>query len=244
MDGFWGAAHAGRYSPVGFVERPELNLAAVGVDLAWSTEGSYLLVADVQAPAWWEGWRVGVTLTAARANRLGYYGIGNATSFSNDSVTPARPYYYRVSRSTESFRATVQRRLAGPVRLLVGATLDHTGFRELPGATVFEQDVVAGVADTMADDDTAVRAGLVVDTRDNELDPHRGIFLEGLYAGGKGYTRTTLSARLYLNPFEQFTLAARLAGEDIGGSPPLAPQMVMESSERPFIAVGGFKSLR
>ncbi|MBI1967403.1 MAG: BamA/TamA family outer membrane protein, partial [Gemmatimonadetes bacterium] len=40
------------------------------------------------------------------------------------------------------------------------------------------------------------------------------------------------------------TLAARLAGEDIGGSPPLAPQMVMESSERPFIAVGGFKSLR
>lgn len=244
VDGFWGVFHAGRYSPIGFVERPEPNLAAFTVDVSASTEGSYLLVADAQAPAWWDGWRVGLTISAARANRLGYYGIGNATAYSADSVTPAQPYFYRVSRTTNALRTTVQRRLVGPARLLVGAGVELTSFRALPGATVFAQDVTAGTADSARFSDATLRAGLVVDTRDNELDPHRGIVLEGLVAAGRGYTRTTASARAFLNPVEKLTIAVRVAGETMDGGPPVAPQMVMESGDRPFIAVGGFRSLR
>ena len=244
VDGFWGALHIGRYCPIGYVERPEPNFAAVAFDLSASTQGSYSFTADAQAPAWWTGWRVGLTVTAARANRLGYYGVGNAAAFSQDSVTPTQPYFYRVSRSTAALRATVQRRLIGPVRLLAGAGLGHTSFRRLPGATVFAQDVAAGVVDSAPFNDATARAGLVADTRDNEIDPHRGIFLEGLYAAGRGYTRTTLSARAYLNPTEKLTIAARVAGENMGGDPAVAAQMVMESSERPFIAVGGLRSLR
>lgn len=244
VDGLWGVIHIGRYSPVGFLERPEPNLAGFSVDLSASTGGSYLIVADAQAPAWWDGWRVGVTLTAARANRLGYYGIGNATTYSADSVTALRPYFYRVSRTSSALRATVQHRLAGPARVLVGAGLERTSFRDLPGATVFEQDVTAGAVDSSRFSDAAVRAGLVVDTRDNELDPHRGVFLEGLYTAGNGYTRRTASARAFINPVETLTIAARLAGETMGGGPPVALQMTMESSERPYTAVGGFKSLR
>ena len=243
-DGFWGVVHGGLYSPIGFIERPEPTHANLSLDLSASTAGSYLVVVDAQAPAWWEGWRAALTLSMARANRLGYYGIGNATTFSEDSITAAQPYFYRVSRYSIGARATVQRRVIGPVRALVGAGIEHIRFRSLPGATVFEQDIASGTVDSMPFDDGYVRAGLVFDTRDNEVDPHRGFFLEGLLAGGNGYSRTTVSARAYVSPVERFTIAARVAGETMDRSPHVAAQMVMESSERSFIAVGGFPSLR
>src|SRR6184192_2629736 len=74
IDGFWGGAHYDWSSPLGFADRPEPNWGKVGFDAAASTEGSYSLIADAQAPAYWDGWRVGLTLSAVRANRLGYYG--------------------------------------------------------------------------------------------------------------------------------------------------------------------------
>jgi outer membrane protein assembly factor BamA len=92
--------------------------------------------------------------------------------------------------------------------------------------------------------DRVVRAGLVLDTRDNEIDPHRGIAAEALFASGTGYTRTTASARLFVHPFRRLVLAGRLAAEGTGGNPPLAAMELMESSERPFVAVGGYHSLR
>ena len=243
-DGFWGVLHGALYSPIGFIERPEPTHAIVSLDLSASTAGSYLIVADAQAPAWWEGWRAGLTLTVGRANRLGYYGIGNTTTYSEDSITAAQPYFYRVSRYSIGARATVQRRLFGPVRALLGAGIEHTRFRSLPGATVFEQDMATGTVDSMPFDDGYVRAGLVVDTRDNEVDPHRGVLLEGLLSGGNGYSRTTVSARAYVSPVERLTIAARVGGESMARSPHVAAQMVMEGSERAFIAVGGFPSLR
>jgi hypothetical protein len=53
-----------------------------------------------------------------------------------------------------------------------------------------------------------------------------------------------VSARAYVSPVERFTIATRIAGETMDRSPHVAAQMVMEGSERPFIAVGGFPSLR
>lgn len=246
IDGLWGAVHFSKYSPIGFAERPEPNSAAVTLDASASTHGSYAVVADAQAPAWWQGWRAALTLTAARANRLGYYGLGNATAYAADSVTPGRPYFYRVSRTTGTARLTVQRQVVGPLRLLAGAALQHTDYRNLPGESIFARDRASGAVDssTVPFDDTQVRAGVVLDTRDNEIDPHRGVFAEALYASGTGYTRTTVAARVYVHPVERLIVAARCAGERMGGKPPVAVQMVMESSEPPFIAVGGYHSLR
>ena len=246
IDGFWGAAHFSKYSPIGFAERPEPNSAALTLDASASTQGSYAIVADAQAPAWWTGWRAAFTLAAARANRLGYYGLGNATVYSADSVMPGRPYFYKVSRTTSTARLTVQRRVVGPLRLLAGAALQHTDYRELPGESMFARDHASGAVDssTVPFTDKVVRAGVVMDMRDNEVDPHRGVFAEALYASGTGYTRTTAAARVYLHPVERVILAARLAGERMGGTPPVAVQTTMESSEQPFIAVGGYRSLR
>ncbi len=208
-------------------------------DAGGSTEGSYNVVADAQLPALWDGWRLRLTLSAARDNRLGFYGLGNDAPYTADSVTADAPHYYQVSRTHPAARITLQRRVVGPLRALVGAGITRTDFHALPGPSLFAQD-----STFERFTDKTVRAGLVLDTRDNELDPHSGIVVEGLFASGPGYTRTTGSARVYLHPFKRLVLAARLGGEGTGGSPPLAPQVEMESSERPFVAVGGYQSLR
>jgi len=246
IDGFWIAGRYGWYSPMGFSERPEPNFASIKFDAAASTQGSYLLSADAAAPAYWDGWRLALSLTATRANRLGYYGQGNDTPYDADSLTPARPYFYRVSRTTRAARLTVQRRIAGPLRVLAGATLEHTDFRELPGESRFQRDRIAGVVtpQEVPFGDRVVRGGVIVDWRDQEIDPHRGVFVEGLVGRGRGYTRTTAAARVYLHPFEKVMVAARVAGERMSGSPPVGAQMTMESSEGPFVALGGYRSLR
>jgi len=245
-DGLWGAAHYGRYSPLGFIERPEASRASLSLDAGASTEGSYAIALDAHAPAWWEGWRARGTLGAARDNRLGYYGLGNDTRYSPDSVALLGAYYYRTSRTRLTARATLERRVIGPLRLLVGGALVRTDFRALPGPSVFRADLAAGRVDsgTVPFTDHVVRAGLVLDTRESELDPHSGVLVEVLFASGSGYTRTTGNGRVQVRPFRRLVLAGRLAAEGMGGNPPLAVQRDMESSELPFLAVGGYWSLR
>lgn len=238
-DGFWGAAHFGLYSPIGFAERPERNAADVGFDASGSTHSSYGFVADAQLPGLWTGWRVRLTASATRNNRLGFYGLGNDTPYEADNVTTDAPHFYQVSRTNQDARVTVQRKLIGPLRALAGAGIRHTEFRAPSGGSAFSQDS-AYVPFT----DRTVRAGLVFDSRNNELVPHSGLMVEALFASGSGYTRTTGSARVFLNPVKRLVLAARLAGETTGGNSPLAAQLEMESSELPFFAVGGYYSLR
>jgi len=237
IDGFWAAGHYDWSSPMGFAERPEPNFGRVALDVGASTKGSYAFVLDAQAPAYWDGWRLGLTLSLTRANRLGYYGQGNNTTYDRDS-TIGRSYFYRVSRRTHGARLTVQRRVIGPLRVLGGATFDHTDFRALPGVTLYRRDSVGPFNDAVG------RAGIVFDTRDLEADPHRGILAEALVGKGRGYTRTTAAIRAYVHPFERLILAARVAGERMTGSPPISAQLTMETSEGPVVAVGGYRSLR
>jgi outer membrane protein assembly factor BamA len=245
IDGFWAAGHYDWSSPLGFVERPEPFFGRVALDAGVSTEGSYSVILNAQLPAYWNGWRFGAALFAIRSNRLGYYGQGNNTPFDKDSTT-GRSHFYQVSRTIRSARATVQRRIAGPLRVLVGGNLDHTDFRELPGDGVFHRDVANGTIspDEVPFSDAVVRAGLVFDWRDLEMDPHRGIFAEALFASGTGYTRRTVSLRGYVHPLNRLILAGRIAGESMSGSPPIAAQFTIESSEGPFNAMGGYRSLR
>jgi outer membrane protein assembly factor BamA len=245
IDGFWLAGHYDWTSPLGFVERPEPTFARIALDAGASTQGSYSIILDAQAPAYWDGWRIALTAGINRANRFGYYGQGNGTAYVRDS-TAGRSYFYRVSRTTQSARVTIQRRIVGPLRVLAGGTLDHTDFRDLPGTTLFQCDQQAGIIRPVEVpfNDRVGRIGVVLDWRDLEMDPHRGVLIEGLVSSGRGYTRRTASVRGYLHPLDRLVLAGRLAGEDMTGDPPLAAQFTMESSEGPIVAVGGYHSLR
>lgn len=246
IDGFWFAGHYDWSSPMGFVDRPEPNFGRIALDIGASTQGSYAFVLDGQAPAYWDGWRLGLTLNLTRANRLGYYGQGNGTRYDSDSISAGRSYFYRVSRSTLAARATVQRKIVGRLRALAGGTLERVDFRALPGASVFQQDLLAGRVRPEDDPfrDAVGRVGLVFDSRDLEVDPHRGLFAEALVGRGKGYTRTTAAVRVYVHPLSRLVVAARVAGERMTGTPPLSAQLTMESSEGPFVALGGVRSLR
>jgi hypothetical protein len=244
IDGWWLAGFVRVYSPIGFRERPEPFRAAVTLTGGASSKGSYLIELDAQSLALWDGWRAGITLDALRSNRLGYFGIGNDTPFDLDSVTPANPFFYKVSRKSELVRLQLQRRLVGPVRLLVGGSLEHTSFRVLPGDGLFVRDQGGGVADSTPFDDATLRAGLVADTRDNELDPHAGLLAEVLVSGARHYSRTTLGLQAYAHPFEKLVLAGRLLGERMSGAPSVSVMQAIESSGRPYIGVGGYRSLR
>jgi outer membrane protein assembly factor BamA len=246
VDGFWAAAHFSEYSSLGFDPRPEPNVAAFNFDAGASTQGSYLFIADAEAPALWEGWRAALTLSATRDNRLGFYGLGNTTTYAPESIGPASPYFYKMSRTRQAARLTVQRQLLGPLRALVGGEISHTDFRALPGVTMLARNLASGAVDStrVPFTDAEARVGLVLDTRDMESEPHSGVFLEALYASGRGYNRRTASAQAYVHPVENLVLAGRLALEGMGGSPPLAAQLNMETSGQTFVAVGGYRSLR
>lgn len=244
IDGWWLAGYARVYSPIGFRERPEPYRAAVTLTAGASTQGSYLVELDAQAPALWEGWRVGMTLDAMRANRLGYFGVGNDTRYVTDSLTPLTPYFYAVSRTSRLARFQIQRRLIGPVRALAGASFEHTTYRDLPGDGLFRRDQAAGIADRTPFNDAAARLGLVADTRDNEIDPHAGVLAEALYATSRHYTRTTLGVQAYVHPIEKLVLAGRVLGEQIRGQADISVQQTIESSGRPYISLGGYRSLR
>jgi hypothetical protein len=244
IDGWWLAGYARVYSPIGFRERPEPYRAAITLTGGASTQGSSLLELDAQAPALWDGWRIGITLDAVRANRLGYFGIGNDTRYVTDSITPLSPYFYRVSRTSKLARFQIQRRIAGPLRALAGASFEHTTYRDLPGDGLFRRDQATGVADSAPFNDAAARLGLVADTRDNEIDPHAGLLAEALYATSRHYTRTTLGVQAYVHPFDKLVLAGRILGEQIHGSADISVQQTIESSGRPYISLGGYRSLR
>lgn len=205
-----------------------------------------MLLVDAEAPALVKRWRAGLILSVTRDNRLGFFGLGNETVNDPDSLGPTRPYYYRVSRSRQSARLTIQRDLIGPLRAVMGAQLEHTDFRALPGASAFTRDLASGVIDStkVPFTDEVARAGLIFDTRDVETVPHSGVVLEAMYAAGRGYNRRTGSARVYVNPTEKLVLAGRLAAEQMGGHPPLAAQLDMETTDQPYVAVGGYHSLR
>lgn len=228
-----------------YADRPEPSFARASLDIGASTQGSYAVLLDAQAPAYWDGWRPALTLSVTRSNRLGYYGQGNDAPYDPDS-TDGRSYFYMVSRTNAGVRAQVQRRIAGPLRALVGGTFDHTDFRDLPGESIFNRDRASGTITPEEDpfNDAAFRVGLVLDSRDLENDPHKGVFAEALINWGNGYTRTTGGVRAYLHPIDRLILLGRLGAESMSGSAPLSAQMIMESSEGPFVAMGGRRSLR
>ena len=184
-DGFWFSGHYDVSSPISFVERPEPSFGRVALDAGGSTQGSYAFILDGQLPAYWDGWRLGLTLSLIRGNRLGYYGQGNDAPFDSDSLN-GRSHFYQVARTTGGARATVQRRLVGRLRALVGGTLDHTDFRELPGGSVFQRDRASGTITDEEDpfNDAVGRVGLVFDSRDLEADPHGGLLPRPWSAGG------------------------------------------------------------
>lgn len=171
---------------------------------SWSgTRGIGFLV---DAPGRWPGWRLLAQGMAERWRRMPYFGIGNASVYSDSLFDRYGDEYYAYSLSRLSGVAAVQRDLVGPFRLHLGAQWHRYGARPLADDTSLLGEEVAGgmPRDTGATTGAEVRAGLIFDTRDEEASPSRGILLEAMAAhalpsvGDLDYRRYLLSARTYV----------------------------------------------
>jgi outer membrane protein assembly factor BamA len=254
-DGLTAGGYFAFISPFGFADydRPPAYRASFALDGQISTSGSRELELEARLPGWFDGWRLTGTLAAQQRVRENYYGIGNSTQIENGQVNPQQPYYYRSRNLRLLARGEVQRRVAGPLRVLAGIHAERWRIDTLPGPSRLARDLSLGADPTIgrATREVALRAGLVLDSRDNEVAPHRGVLVEVLYADARGgwgsevdYTRTTVSAAGYVPIGPQVVVAARVVGEGLGGTPRLGSFYRVEASDRFYEGVGGPASHR
>lgn len=212
-----------------------------------STSGSRYLALDAWAPALVDGWRFRLTLALKHWMREPYFGLGNATTPDSGDIG-GRDLYYRVERVRNYARGDIQRRIIGPVRLLVGFHWEHWFLDTLATRSALGAELAAGGLDRIGvgTSDVSARIGLVLDTRDREAATQRGVLIEAIHTradadvmGDVTYSRTSLSARGFLRLGERWGLAGRVAGQSMGGTPPLGSRFMIEESDREYSGLGG-----
>lgn len=171
-----------------------------------------------------------------RQINAGYYGVGNAARPVAPALTLTRHHHeYRV----ETFRAEVsaERELGEPTwRAFAG-----TGLARVDLDTYDESLLAADVAAAEADDRAppgvglytalTLRVGLVLDRRDHETQPTRGVFHDLVLQAapalgdGPGWGGVTYTARFYLPLVrDHLVLATRVLGDVAFGDVPLVEQ--------------------
>ncbi|HEX9631216.1 MAG TPA: hypothetical protein VGA02_02035 [Gemmatimonadales bacterium] len=247
-EGLTGGAYFGVALPARYADRtaaPHRVVTALAGQI--STSGSRFVALDAWAPALAEGWRFRLTLALKHWMREPYFGLGSATTADSGDIG-GRDLYYRVERVRNYARGDVQRRVVGPVRLLVGFHWEHWFLDTLQTASALGAELAAGGLDRIGigTHDASARIGLVLDTRDREAATQRGVLIEAIHTradadvlGDVTYSRTSVTARGFLSFGERWGLAGRIAGKSMGGTPPLGSRFVMEESDREYSGLGG-----
>lgn len=218
--------------------------AALNADAGISTRGSRYVSLQFKAPGRWDGWRLSAQGVAERQSRLGYFGLGNGTTYDGDLVGKDNPYLYRVRRARYRGTVEVTRRIRGPFQASLLGEVQHAHFSSLPGPSVFTSEFPSG---ELKQNDVAGRLALIYDTRDNEYNTHQGLLLEAgtqVGSGGDGYTRQYAVLRGYLQVREGTVLAARLVGSGMGGTPSLDSRFTIPGWEGAIPVLGGEYSNR
>jgi hypothetical protein len=229
-----------------------------------SAQGSRFAAARFRAPLLFPGWRLAGDLAAARESRFGYYGAGPEGA--DESVVPGDPYpdaYFRVHRTRYLARVEATRRLGGPLSAAAGLGLEHFRFTRMPETTLFRTTYFD---QPLTGTDATGRLTLLLDTRDNELVPARGLLLEaGVYGGtgrfevrtaapgapgyvasytGRGYAGGYVHLRGYVSPREGTVVAGRIGYRGVGANAPLEARYEFPGWERSLSVVGGAESQR
>jgi outer membrane protein assembly factor BamA len=214
------------------------------LDLGIGFRGTRFAVAQFGAPLLVKDWRFAGLLLATREARYGFFGIGNETAYNSANVTDADPFFYKVQRTRYQALVEVTRRIAGPLHgALQGSAQSAKFVAHDEGTSIFLQTF----GTSLQQDDAYLRAALVLDTRDTEYDPHRGVLLEAGYqvaTGGSGYERAYSVLRGWTQLREGTVLAARLAGSQLYGTPTLDARYMIPAWERTIPVLGGSFSFR
>ena len=225
---------------------------AAQVDLSARITGAGTRVVAIGAsvPGLWPRWRVLAALSSERLERFPYYGIGNGT-LRDDALLDSigEDYYrYRLLRSTAYL--AVQREVGRSVRVHLAGQARHYRVRAAVGPSRLAADLTAGLSpDTGGAGGVEVRAGVVLDTRDFEPVPRRGVWLEAVVGHsvsapfGRAYTRGLLGAREFL-PVGRAVVALRQSLEAATDGIPLPVMAERLTTWGPEDHVGGYGTLR
>ena len=168
------------------------------IDLGSGFTGARMAVARLHAPLLWNDWRLAASAGTTRESRLGYYGLGNNSSFDSNLITDSQKHYYEAMRTRYFGQGELSRRLKGPLWIAGAAGVEYSNMSDLSDPSLFRTDF--GTSD-LSDTDVRGRATLVLDLRDNEFNTTRGIFGQvsaGGGTGGDGYSRISADLRGYV----------------------------------------------
>ena len=230
--------------------------------LAFSTKGKRDFTVVVDAPGVLpEGWRFDVFLGREQHLATPWFGVGNNTLKNEQLTDPPDAYYYRYGKTQYRVSANVQRRVSRAARLLLGGGFADVRTDDVPfdsGTTLLRQQLVAqqGIANPFTPSGTlrSVRAGMVIDTRDREVGPTQGQWIDLLIqrTGATGdvvaasYTRATASARNYTSLTSRIVFAQRLVLQHTDGDIPFFDLATIQNSS-PTVqmeGLGGSSSMR
>jgi hypothetical protein len=237
--------YGGNVRPYRFTIQPTVLL---------TTEGRRDVTVFFDAPALIAGgWRL--TAFGGREQQLAqpYYGVGNSTPYDPDAERDPNPYFYRFGRERLRLTADVQHRIgSSPARALFGAGLSRSTLDLTPhdSGTTLLSSQLSGITPA-PERENYLRVGLLWDTRDQEIGPHRGTWAEALVqrvSSGLGatndFTRWTMTARQYLPVASRVTLAQRVVVQGVEGNAPFDELATIQSSFKQQEGLGGSGSIR
>lgn len=217
--------------------------AALDLDAGVGIHGSWFGSARFDAPLLWPSWRLVVNASAARQNRLGFYGFGNNTLYDKSLADSTQPNLFRVRRTRYLGFVDLSRRIIGSLYVAGRGAIDRAAFDALDGPSVFQQGYGSEVAET----DVNGRIALVYDSRNNEYNTRSGLLWEAGFqagSGGDGYTRLYSVARAYVPLRGSTVLAGRVGFSDLSGTPDFNARFEIPTWESPTSVYGGYSSNR
>ena len=218
---------------------------AVSVEAGAGTLGRRYLRAEARLPGVVAGWRFHGQLGAERQGRFAYYGLG-ADLDAADPVAP-NTNVNRIHRERWLARAEATRTIRGPLRFALGLFLDRTTLSKLPDSTLFGLRF-----DQVRRTSLMVRPALVLDTRDREFTPSRGVLAEigaGFGSGreqslgvadndGGFFGFTYGQVKGYFSPRAGTVLAGRALFRRMAERAPLTARFSLPGWEREFLLSG------
>jgi outer membrane protein assembly factor BamA len=203
--GQWGLGLSAGEEYARDIVRPGPSAVSAAVRLTGTygiTTGSTELSLVYEAPMRWRDWRVLGLARSERMQRTPFFGLRNETTQLDSLHEVYGDLYYRYSLLRTGFTGVIERRLAGALWLHVGGQVRH--YRASPlkqDPTLFEIATTGPQADTVRRDGLELRAGLVLDSRDDWYATTKGLLLEALAAPGRLHAppgESGLSYRRYL----------------------------------------------
>ncbi len=249
-DGVFGVARILRYHQAPWDARVT-NLREQSVDIGFSTRSSYLVRGDYKRLWLDEGWRV---RARAEATRETHFGNSDDAAMPDIDANSLR-------RTRQDGWLEVSHRLRGPLQLALRGAVDHQEFtgaqtaliNRYPYAPLDDGTIVCvtapcpGFPVSLTQTDAQLRAALVLDTRDNEYNPNRGLLIEaGAFtgSGGDGYTGGYGIARGWVSPHRGTRLTARYAFRAVSRTTAAGVLHEIPGWESPVTTLGGTSSLR